>query len=510
MKDWTIMIYMAGKNNLSDDMVAGLKGIEKCAKIDDGRIAVTAFYDTAAIGVAPVVLDFSDPRFEDRAKQRVSVDSIREFIEWSVSDRGHVARNYAIIFSGHGDGYQKGNFLCDMNARSAVCIADLARMLEEVTAADRGGGFSLGQRFGIIGFDSCVMNTLEVLYELKGVTDFVVGSQGFVPNTGWDYDEFFERLSETQGPIAPRTLAQTMCNAFIAASRPFAIRSGRSIDISAIDLRENEGFDRVVGGIDRLGRMLADLVGDPGTRRLAENSVLASHWKCQTMIFDQAVDIADFCAALGTELGAHSSENQILIKNLSDSAIAAALLSVNKSIAEIRDLCESIVKKVENVAEFHSLGSELQWGSGISLYFPWSYRSFELSSAHYSSYALSRPRDGKTVPGWLTFLEVYLRHTMRPIRAEANPGKKERYLRKDGGLPLSRTSDAQLQLEAGIAGTAASDTKFAPPLTKFAPPLTRFPPNAGSDLIGLANFGRFKNFPWLPVDWDPSNSVLDE
>ncbi len=540
MKDWTIMIYMAGNNNLSDDMVAGLKGIENCAKIDDGRIAVTAYYDTAAIGIPPVVCDFTGPRFEERAGRSVSVDSIREFIEWSVRDRGHVARNYAIIFSGHGDGYQKGNFLCDMNARKSVRIAELAAMLQKITSNRPGQGFRLGQRFGMIGFDSCVMNTLEVLYELKGVTDFVVGSQGFVPNAGWDYGTFFRRVTEVTGKIEPQVLARNVCEAFIDANRPFAFRSGRSVDISTIDLRPQKGklssagFDRIAVGIDRLGRKLADIVANPKTCRLAESAILASHWKCQTTIFDQAVDIADFCAAVAAELGARSAENQLLIENLSDSAVAATLRLENKSIARINNLCKSIVNEVENVAEFHSLGPEMQWGSGISLFFPWSYRSFELSRENYLDYAFAVTNDGTAASGWLTFLEVYLQLTMRPIRAGEASGKKQRLHyddRESGAIEISKRPRSLFTI--GHLAAAAGDGKFTPPYVKFTPPYVKFlgedgsrftppyvkftPPyvklqasNGGTDSTGLANFGRFKNFPWFPVDWDPTDSALDE
>ncbi len=546
MKDWTIMIYMAGNNNLSDDMVAGLKGIEKCTTIDDGRIAVTAFYDTAAIGIPAALCDFTDRRFEEPATESVSVNSIRRFIEWSVRDRGHAARNYAIIFSGHGDGYQKGNFLCDTNARTSVRVADLAQMLGELTADDRDSGYSLGQKFGVIGFDSCVMNTLEVLHELKDVTAFVVGSQGFVPNAGWDYGEFFERLSEMGTKINPQAMAQTMCKSFIAASRPFAMRSGRSIDISAIDLRsENEGsgsgdFDRIVSGVDRLGLMLAHLVADPRTRRIAESAILASHWKCQTTIFDQAVDIADFCTALRTELGAQAAENRILIRSLTDPGVAATLRSENKKIAKINALCESIVQCVGNVAKFHSLGPEMQWGSGISLYFPWSYRSFELTRETYADYSFARSNDATAPSGWLAFLEVYLQLTMRPIRAVENSGS---------GVHLpDRAADQRPHslVVVGNTATVAGAGKFTPPYVKFTPPYVKFTPpyvkftppyvkftppyvkftppivkftppyvklqtsNGGFDSTGMANFGRFKNFPWLPIDWDRSDPALDE
>lgn len=46
-KDWTIMVYMAGGNNLSEDMVTGLMGMKKCLEqIFNVNVAFLAYYDT--------------------------------------------------------------------------------------------------------------------------------------------------------------------------------------------------------------------------------------------------------------------------------------------------------------------------------------------------------------------------------------------------------------------------------------------------------------------------------
>jgi len=52
-----------------------------------------------------------------------------------------------------------------------------------------------GQKIDILGFDSCLMSMAEVCYELKGLVDIAVGSEGYSPASGWPYCEMLERLA---------------------------------------------------------------------------------------------------------------------------------------------------------------------------------------------------------------------------------------------------------------------------------------------------------------------------
>lgn len=45
MKEWTVMVYMAGNNNLSDDMISAINGIRAGMPSNNGKVAFTAQYD---------------------------------------------------------------------------------------------------------------------------------------------------------------------------------------------------------------------------------------------------------------------------------------------------------------------------------------------------------------------------------------------------------------------------------------------------------------------------------
>jgi len=51
------------------------------------------------------------------------------------------------------------------------------------------------QRVEVIGFDACLMGMVEVTYELKDVTDIVLGSEMLIPGYGWPYTDIMNYLS---------------------------------------------------------------------------------------------------------------------------------------------------------------------------------------------------------------------------------------------------------------------------------------------------------------------------
>src|SRR5688572_26354379 len=67
MKDWTIMVYMAGDNNLSEDMVTGLIGMKENLTASD-RVALMAYYDTGAKDFPSVFVDFTKKDESERFK----------------------------------------------------------------------------------------------------------------------------------------------------------------------------------------------------------------------------------------------------------------------------------------------------------------------------------------------------------------------------------------------------------------------------------------------------------
>jgi hypothetical protein len=104
------------------------------------------------------------------------------------------ASNYALIIWDHGSAwigdykstrsYSPQAIAFDDTSGNWITTPQLRRALEIAGGVD------------LLGMDACLMGSIEVLYELKDVADYVVASSFTVPGTGWNY-EFLKQITST-------------------------------------------------------------------------------------------------------------------------------------------------------------------------------------------------------------------------------------------------------------------------------------------------------------------------
>jgi len=104
------------------------------------------------------------------------------------------ASNYALIIWDHGSAwigdhkstrsYSPQAIAFDYTSGNRITTPELRRALEIAGGVD------------LLGMDACLMGSIEVLYELKDVADYVVASSFNVPGAGWNY-EFFKQITST-------------------------------------------------------------------------------------------------------------------------------------------------------------------------------------------------------------------------------------------------------------------------------------------------------------------------
>ena len=88
----------------------------------------------------------------------------------------------------------------------------------------------LGKKLDIIGFDACLMNMLEVAYQLKEHTQIVVGSEELEPAKGWDYNALINFLVENPN-ASNEEIGEAIVNGFVAS---YANESELKVTLSAL------------------------------------------------------------------------------------------------------------------------------------------------------------------------------------------------------------------------------------------------------------------------------------
>jgi hypothetical protein len=446
--EWLVMLYLAGDNNLSSEMIWALKEIEEEGPVPG--IEMTILYDALSPCCPTYVYDLSGQSEEGPlgaedldgsvmpplpltklmgAKSRVyewiedssNPRTLRKFIQWSVSQRP--SNHRMLILSGHGSG-AVGDFLPDDHAgngrQGSLTIPALHTALDRAQRNLRGCFEPNGKLIDVLGMDSCLMSMAEVCYQVRDSVTYLVGSEGFVQNAGWPYGYLLKQLRYRTrhgvklAKLAPKDIAGYVVQDYIKYYREY-LPANVSVDMAACELsalgRPNERYESLSlrATVKTLTKLLVKGLRQPeiatGSKKpLVGDMVVLAHWRAQSYKFEQYTDLWDFCQQL-QELG-ESSDNPYLRE------IAQAAGCVQKAIDE------SVGRTNGTPGRQDYEGIEFQHSHGLSVFFPWS--SAALSETDHAAYrGLAFGHDS----GWSDFLVAYLECTRRELRDDRPQGR---------------------------------------------------------------------------------------
>jgi predicted CopG family antitoxin len=437
-KEWTIMIYMAGDNNLAVDMAYAMEQIKSVAAAGTD----SPNYDGNSPAIPTLYCDFSEPgkpRYvrsykvpnktyqvpKKENENAANPRSILNFVDWclnkvDVENDGEITfgrrgQKYALIFSGHSLGFQDIGLFKDETSGKSMKMSDFYDMLQGLVGnkkelreiAESHGWLGedrevedklLGQKLDILGFDSCVMGMLEVGYQFNAVAKTMIASEGSVPSAGWTYAKILGCLArEHNRNVDTREVAAQFVKEFIHSQDSYTV-GGVSVDMAAWDLsRLNRLADAFIG----LSEALIDCFEDPETRiyRQMERAMLHVHWKCQSYMYDQNVDLGDFCELLDRECG-------LIAEEIGEGDDIELLKRVQKE-------CRTVLKELQKAVILSGFsGGGYQYSNGVSVFFPWSREAYEVSRKNYESLSFAKDVKRERL-SWTDFLRKYLSDVSR-------------------------------------------------------------------------------------------------
>lgn len=435
-KEWTIMVYMAGDNNLSEDMITGLKGMMSFAgganlkninliALYDGNyppipVKIYNFSNSIASGSVknPGLEDFVDKSFSSSARtssSRREFFKLKEFVPLVL--RKFKAKRYGLILSGHSDGIIGKTFLRDENPDIVLDLKILKNVLKKVLPEVKGKK----KKFELLGFDGCLMNMLEVGYELRDVANVLVASEGNIPTSGWAYEKVLADLVSNHGAMDEKAFALSIVNQYARFNEDYAV-SGRSINISACNLNN---IKPLYVAIQKFAKHLYHLLDlpieaaagvseeDALTNKLIREKfidwMILSHYKSQTFMHGQSVDIVDFIY----NLLRNAAKSWLLDEEIYGKVPKnKATSKIEKSIILILDdfvaINEAMKLKEENYILANCfVGAEYQFSKGTSIFFPWTEMALNLLYNKYTHLEFNRTKH------WLKLIDKFTNLTIR-------------------------------------------------------------------------------------------------
>jgi hypothetical protein len=187
-------------------IVAQLDPYEPTSCAETFRYYVTG---TAAQGT-------SYPEYPDDIVQTLSEQDMADpsvlgnFVNWATTN--YPADHYLLVFWNHGGGWREEGMInkgvmVDETSFTYMDMVDLADALDLIN-----------EHIDIIGFDACLMQMIEVAYQIESsvtdVPDYMVGSEDSEWNDGWPYDDILNNL--TLSPtMSAATLGETIVHDYV-------------------------------------------------------------------------------------------------------------------------------------------------------------------------------------------------------------------------------------------------------------------------------------------------------
>jgi hypothetical protein len=494
--EWNILFYLVGDGLISASMISQLKAITdagfeedtnvlvyfdpncngKNARIFDVNARRKATYKSKDTGKKTVIGDGRDPYVRDIAEdchipslpQIPAEITLRYFLEYA--REYYPAQNYMLFLMGHGVIVGNDTFLPDPDDNSAITMSDLGWILRTFADKVRGDG----DEFHLIGFHSCSMSSVELLYELAGSARYMIGTQGAAFPGSWPYRQLLKKIfiaiddtkpakegspeqvrrartikaaengdAEQVNPVVQRngdengaeqdvvgSMLKSLQNLSFYNAEDFWL-AGFSADISLCRL-DTEKVNSLREPIEELSLALQKGLDDP----VAADCIRLSHLESQSYWQENYTDLFDFCSRLWnrcqgdnvvfTTIRAACRNITLALKgeevrpDRKTPTQASETLNQNGNDTTLQTATlqrDSTARPDQLVVYSDYYGPAYQFSNGLSIYFPWR-RPSNTTVQTYRGYKFTREHGSKS---WWSFLNRYFKITQRDARATRRP-----------------------------------------------------------------------------------------
>ncbi|MTI84936.1 MAG: peptidase C11 clostripain [Firmicutes bacterium] len=213
-------------------------------------------------------------------------DTLQDFITWTV--RNYPAEKYVLSFWNHGGGSVSGFGVDEVNNYDGLKLAEI----EEALA---GAYEETGAEFELIGFDACLMATLETASVVAPYGKYFVASEELEPGHGWYYTPILEAIKQNPN-ITGDDLGRVIADGFALQAQEWG--TGQDITLSVTDLSK---IGNVKAALEELVAEASPNVGDLQTFNLISSGASkAESYGGNTAQegFTDLIDLADFAKYL--------------------------------------------------------------------------------------------------------------------------------------------------------------------------------------------------------------------
>jgi len=304
--EWTIMVFINGKNNLESYGAKDVNEMEVVGSDENTNVVV----ELGAMDVgAKRMLVAKDDKPGEVTSQSQDIGKVDmgdwkhlvDFGQWA--KKTYPARHYMLVVWNHGSGWDKKKD--EVGARGISYDDETGN---HITTQQLGQALAAMGGVDVYGSDACLMQMAEVSYELKDYAGVIVGSEETEPGDGWDYTGFLKKLAGKPGASA-----EDVGKAVMDSYNEYYGNAGQGGTQSYV---RSQMFEDFVGAV-KAWTSAVMAAGEKDVVKAARKSV-------QSYAVSDNVDLIHFVNLIGgkTQNGSVKSSGQALVKFVQEKLVA--------------------------------------------------------------------------------------------------------------------------------------------------------------------------------------------
>lgn len=238
----TILVYLGGDNNLSDETARKIEALRqgwtwtgnKCLIYADSRDGARLLRLRGGCRVTPT--PYVETVREYGAEDSASAETLARVLREVSAE--YPADSYGLVFFSHASGWLPAGTLQEPAARSrSIGVDDGGVGRAEMDIAEFAAAIP-GGMFDFIVFETCLSAGVEVAYELRGKTDYMLASSAEIISPGFSpiYPSALQLLCDTAADT--RSALEAFGQAYMDHVTGSYTGARRSATLSLIDIRE--------------------------------------------------------------------------------------------------------------------------------------------------------------------------------------------------------------------------------------------------------------------------------
>ena len=156
--------------------------------------------------------------------------TLADFLLWG--NQKYKSARRSLVLWNHGGGCMGGVCSDENHVGDSLRIDEVKGALESAKPQSK---------YEIIGFDACLMASIETAAEVKDYAQFMAASEESEPGGGWDYKAFIQALANE--PL--KNVGKTICDSFMEKSKTNG--KGNKATMSVFDLSKTDELIREFG-----------------------------------------------------------------------------------------------------------------------------------------------------------------------------------------------------------------------------------------------------------------------